>query len=521
MSKKPVVLIIRDGWGINPGGKAQARENGDATLLANTPFHDQLYASYPWSKISASGEDVGLPDGQMGNSEVGHLNLGAGRIVYQDLTRINKSIRDGEFDKNPVLVEAFAKAKGKRLHFLGLISDGGVHSHQEHLVALCDAAKAAGVNDLMVHAITDGRDTDPKGGAAYVAKLEKDLMPSGAQIATVIGRYFAMDRDKRWDRNKLAWDALVLGRGEKCSGLPSASIAAAYASDPRGDEFLQPMIFSHADEQRINDGDVVLWFNFRADRARQLSEAFLKADFDGFDREVTPKVGYYTMTEYDATYYALGCRVIFGPSSMKNILGEVVSAAGLTQLRAAESEKYPHVTFFFNGGLETPYPGEDRYLAISPKEVATYDLKPQMSAPDLTFELVRRIANYDLVIINFANPDMVGHTGVVEAGIHAVETIDLGVRLVVEKVLALGGKLFITADHGNCELMRNPDGTPNTAHTTNLVHGIYVAADATDYKVRDGRLADIAPTLLAMLGVAQPEEMTGISMLDKTGKNAG
>ncbi len=515
MSIKPVVLIIRDGWGINPGGKAQAKENGDATLLANTPFHDHLYTKYPWSKISASGEDVGLPDGQMGNSEVGHLNLGAGRVVYQDLTRINKSIRDGEFAKRPVLAEAFAKAKGKRLHFLGLISDGGVHSHQEHLVALCNAAKAAGVDDLMVHAITDGRDTDPKGGAAYVAKLEKDLLPSGANIATVIGRYFAMDRDKRWDRNKLAWDALVLGRGEKCQGSPSAAIAAAYANDPRGDEFLQPMIFSHADEQRINDGDVVLWFNFRADRARQLSEAFLKAGFDGFDREVTPKVGYYTMTEYDATYDVLGCRVIFGPSSMKNILGEVVSAAGLKQLRAAESEKYPHVTFFFNGGLETPYPGEDRYLAISPKEVATYDLKPQMSAPDLTFELVRRISGYDLVIINFANPDMVGHTGVVEAGIRAVETIDLGVRLVVEKVLALGGKLFITADHGNCELMRNPDGTPNTAHTTNLVHGIYVAADSTDYQVRDGRLADIAPTLLAMLGVSQPDEMTGVSMLEK------
>ncbi len=515
MAKKPVVLIIRDGWGINPGGKAKAKENGDATLLAHTPFHDQLYATYPWAKVSGSGEDVGLPAGQMGNSEVGHLNLGAGRIVYQDLTRINKSINDGELPKNPVLQEAFAKAKGHRLHFLGLVSDGGVHSHQDHLVALCDAAKAAGCTDLMVHAITDGRDTSPTGGAGYLKKLEGDLKPSGAQIATVIGRYFAMDRDKRWDRNKLAWDAIVLGKGTQQEVSPSEAIQAAYAKEPRGDEFMPPMIFGHANEQRIRDGDVVLWFNFRADRARQLSEAFLEKDFDGFDREVTPKVGYYTLTEYDATYYDLGCRVIFAPESLKNILGEVISAAGLKQLRAAETEKYPHVTFFFNGGIETPFKGEDRYLAISPKEVPTYDKKPQMSAPDLAFELLRRIENYDLVIINFANPDMVGHTGVVEAGVHAVETIDLAVKLVVEKVLALGGKLFITADHGNCETMRNPDGSPNTAHTTNLVHGIYVAADAKDYTVRDGILADVAPTLLAMLGQPQPKEMTGKSLLVK------
>lgn len=513
MAKKPVVLIIRDGWGINPGGKAKAVENGDATLLAHTPYHDYLYTTYPWSKVSGSGEDVGLPAGQMGNSEVGHLNLGAGRIVYQDLTRINKSIREGELAKNPILQEAFANAKGHRLHFLGLVSDGGVHSHQDHLVALCNAAKAAGCDDLMIHAITDGRDTSPTGGAGYLKKLEGDIKPSGAQIATVIGRYFAMDRDKRWDRNKLAWDAIVLGRGKQESVPPSEAAQTAYATEPRGDEFLPPLVFSHANQQRVRDGDVILWFNFRADRARQLSEAFLEKGFSGFDREVTPKVGYYTLTEYDATYYDLGCRVIFAPESLKNILGEVISAAGLKQLRAAETEKYPHVTFFFNGGLEPPFPGEERYLAISPKEVPTYDKKPQMSAPDLAFELVRRIENYDLVIINFANPDMVGHTGVVEAGVHAVETIDLAVKLVVEKVLALGGKLFITADHGNCETMRNPDGSPNTAHTTNLVHGIYVATDAKDYTVRDGILADVAPTLLAMLGQPQPKEMTGKSLL--------
>ena len=367
----------------------------------------------------------------------------------------------------------------------------------------------------MVHAITDGRDTSPTGGAAYMAKLEADLAPSGAQIATVIGRYYAMDRDKRWERNKLAWDAIVLGRGAQHTDKPSAAVKAAYATEPRGDEFLLPMIFSHGDEQRIRDGDVILWFNFRADRARQLSEAFLKADFSSFDREVTPKTGYYTLTEYDATYEALGCRVIFGPESMSNLLGQVVAGAGLKQLRAAETEKYPHVTFFFNGGIEEPNPGEDRYLAISPKEVPTYDKKPQMSAPDLTFEVRRRLEQYDLVIMNYANPDMVGHTGVVEAGVHACETIDFGVQLIVEKVLELGGKLFITADHGNCELMRNPDGSPNTAHTTNLVHGIYVSADAGSYTVRSGILADIAPTLLDMLGVAQPAEMTGKSLLIK------
>ena len=513
MAKKPVVLIIRDGWGINPGGKAQAAANGDATLLAKTPFHDHLYATYPRGTVSASGEDVGLPDGQMGNSEVGHLNLGAGRVVYQDLTRINKSIRDGELATMPVLVEAFHQAKGKRLHFLGLISDGGVHSHQDHLAALCNAAKAAGVDDLMVHAITDGRDTSPKGGAAYLAKLEADLKSSGANIATVIGRYYAMDRDTRWERNKLAWDAIVLGRGEVRSDTPSAAVQAAYPSDPRGDEFMQPMIFSNANEQRIRDGDVILWFNFRADRARQLSEAFLKPDFSGFDREVTPKTGYFTLTEYDATYTDLGAQVIFGTETLNNNLGQVVAAAGLTQLRAAETEKYPHVTFFFNSGVEEPNAGEDRYLAISPKEVPTYDKKPQMSAPDLTFEVLRRLEKYDLVIMNYANPDMVGHTGVVEAGVHACETIDLGVRMIVEKVLELGGKLFITADHGNCEQMRNADGSPHTAHTTNLVHGIYVAADSGSVTVANGKLADIAPTLLDMLGVEKSAEMTGKSLL--------
>jgi 2,3-bisphosphoglycerate-independent phosphoglycerate mutase len=452
--------------------------------------------------------DVGLPPGQMGNSEVGHLNLGAGRIVYQDLTRINKAIEDGELAKNSVLVEAFAKARGARLHFLGLVSDGGVHSHQDHLVALCQVAKDAGVEDILVHAITDGRDTSPTGGAEYLAKLTDGLKSSGAKIATVIGRYFAMDRDKRWDRNKLAWDAIVLGRGPVSTLTPEQAVRDAYAHEPRGDEFLQPIIFAHDNEQRIRDGDVVVFFNFRADRARQLSLAFLRPDFDGFDREVTPRVNYVTLTEYDETY---GVPVVFPPQSLSKILGEVVSAAGLKQLRIAETEKYPHVTYFFNGGIETQFPGEDRQIIPSPKDVATYDLKPQMSAPEVTAKVVELLPEYDLVILNFANPDMVGHTGVVEAGIQAVQIIDDSVRQVVERTLSLGGKLLITADHGNCELMRNPDGSPNTAHTTNLVHFIYVADDAANSRVEDGILADVAPTLLALLGVAQPVEMTGIS----------
>jgi 2,3-bisphosphoglycerate-independent phosphoglycerate mutase len=506
---KPVVLIIRDGWGINPGGSAQAEINGDATLLAHTPFHNHLYQTYPQATLSASGEDVGLPDGQMGNSEVGHLNLGAGRIVYQDLTRIQKTIRDGKLAEIPALRDAFKIASGSRLHFLGLVSDGGVHSHLDHLIALANAAKDAGVDDILVHAITDGRDTSPTGGAGYMAALEKKLVPSGAKIATLIGRYYAMDRDQRWERNKLAWDAIVLGRGTVLSGAPSVEIAKRYEAGET-DEFLKPLIFSNPNEARIRDGDVVLFFNFRADRTRQLSRAFLNPDFDGFDREVTPAIHYVTLTEYDRSY---GVPVLFAPQSLANILGEVVSSAGLKQLRIAETEKYPHVTYFFNGGIETQFPGEDRVIVPSPKDVPTYDFKPQMSAPEVTQKVTERLAQYDLVILNFANPDMVGHTGVVEAGIKAVETIDLGVKAVVEATLALGGCLLITADHGNCEQMRNIDGSPNTAHTTNLVHLLYVGADADSVVCKPGILADVAPTLLHLLKVPQPAEMTGHNLL--------
>ncbi|HEY2103445.1 MAG TPA: 2,3-bisphosphoglycerate-independent phosphoglycerate mutase [Chthoniobacterales bacterium] len=504
----PVMLIIRDGWGINPGGKAQANENGDATLLAHTPFHDQLYATYPLGKLSASGADVGLPEGQMGNSEVGHLNLGAGRIVYQDLTRINKAIAEGELARNAVLQDTFRRARGHRLHLLGLVSDGGVHSHFSHLLAIAKAARASGLSDIFVHAFTDGRDASPTGGAQILRECESALSEIGAQIITVIGRYFAMDRDRRWDRTKKAWDAIVLGRGERMEVPPSVAVTAKYQQG-KTDEFMPPLIFADANEQRVRDRDSVLFFNFRADRARQLAQAFLFEDFSGFDREVWPRVDFVTLTQYDVTYPSPH---IFGPENLAHILGEVVSAATKSQLRIAETEKYPHVTYFFNGGVERPFAGEDRKIVPSPK-VATYDLQPEMSAPEVTDEVCARMANYDLVILNFANPDMVGHTGVVEAAIKAVETIDGCVARIVPELLTLDGKALITADHGNCELMRNPDGSPNTAHTTNLVHLIYVANDASQFRCRDGILADVAPTLLFLLGLPQPSEMTGRNLL--------
>src|SRR5438309_8125235 len=504
----PVMLIIRDGWGINPGGREKREQNGDATLLARTPFHDKLYRDYTGNKLSASAADVGLPEGQMGNSEVGHLNLGAGRIVYQDLTRINKAIAEGELARNRVLQETFAGAKNHRLHLLGLVSDGGVHSHYLHLIALAKAAKEAGVTEIFVHAFTDGRDASPTGGAAYLKTCGEELQKSGAQIVTVVGRYFAMDRDRRWDRTKKAWDAIVLGQGEQVKTSPAEALAANY-KEGKTDEFMPPLIFAYAGEQRVRDNDVLLFFNFRADRARQLSQAFLFEKFDGFDRGVWPRVHFVTLTQYDVTYPS---PYIFPPENLEHILGEVASAAGKTQLRIAETEKYPHVTYFFNGGVERAFPGEERKIVPSPK-VATYDLQPEMSALQVTDEVCARMANYDLIILNFANPDMVGHTGVVEAGIKAVETVDACVARIVPKLLELDGKCLITADHGNCELMRNPDGSPNTAHTTNLVLVIYVAKDAANFVCHDGILADVAPTLLFLLGLPQPKEMTGRNLL--------
>jgi len=515
MAKKPVVFIIRDGWGDNQAGPAGAERYGDCPRLANTPFTWGMHEKYPVAQLSCSGLEVGLPEGQMGNSEVGHLNLGAGRIVYQDFTRINKAIVDGDLATNPVLLEAFAKASKSRLHLIGLVSDGGVHSHQDHLVALAATAKAAGVNDIMVHAITDGRDTSPTGGAKSLGYCEDKLAESGARIATVIGRYFAMDRDKRWDRTKLAWDAIVFGKGEAKAVLASEAVAEQYANDVT-DEFMIPMVFEAIDEERVRDGDVILFFNFRADRSRQLSLAFLRDDFSGFDRGVQPKVGYYTLTEYDETY---GCPVVFPAAELRNTLGQVVAEAGLKQLRVAETEKYPHVSFFFNGGVEEPNPGEDRAMLQSPRDCATYDEKPEMSAKEVTETILERAADYDLIIVNYANPDMVGHTGNVPAAIKAVECVDHCVQQVVEKILSLGGKLLIAADHGNCEEMINEDGSPQTAHTTNPVPLIYVGADADELVLHDGILADIAPTILGLLGVIPPAEMTGKSLL--TPKAAG
>lgn len=509
MSKKPIVLIIRDGWGCNPGGDATAQSSCNATILAKTPFTDKLLASCPVSFLGASGESVGLPDGQMGNSEVGHLNLGAGRKVYQDLCRINLAIEDGSLAKNPVLVEACQQAKTGRLHLIGLVSDGGVHSHIDHLIGLVKAASESGVKEIYIHVITDGRDCSPTSGAGFVRDLEKAVAPYGAKIPTVIGRFYAMDRDKRWDRNKIAWDAIVLGRGEQVEGDPADAVEACYAKGET-DEFIKPLIFSDRNEQRVRDGDVVLYYNFRADRTRQMSEAFLYPDFSGFDREVTPRVHFVTMTEYDAKYPS---PIMFPPETLTKILGEIVADAGMTQLRIAETEKYPHVTYFFNGGVETQYNGEDRILIPSPREVATYDLKPQMSAIEVAERAVEALDRYDMVILNFANPDMVGHTGFVEAGIKACETVDKALQMVVEKVQALGGKCLITADHGNCEYMCNDDGSPNTAHTTNLVHLIYVGDDQDKVTLENGILADVAPTMLSLLHIPQPAEMTGHNLI--------
>ena len=508
MAKKPCILVIRDGWGINPGGGSQAAKNGDATLLTDTPFHDYLYDKYPVSHVSASGADVGLPDGQMGNSEVGHLNLGAGRVVYQDLSRINRAIDSGKLGDKPVLQEAFSKAAQSTLHLVGLLSDGGVHSHQDHLVALAKEAHAAGVADIKVHAITDGRDTSPTGAYESLSRCEDELGRVGARIITVVGRYFAMDRDRRWERTKLGWDAIVDGIGEACDLLPSEAVKAKYAID-KTDEFLPAMIFGENETRRIKDGDVVLWFNFRADRARQLSEAFLLENFEGFDRGARPGVSYYTLTEYDEKYH---CPVVFAPEKLDDVLGSVVSNAGRTQLRIAETEKYPHVTYFFNGGEEQPFEGEDRVIVPSPK-VATYDLQPEMNASQVTDEVVSRLEEYDLVILNFANPDMVGHTGVVEAARKSVATIDNCLERVVDEVMRLGGRALITADHGNCEQMIKDDGSPHTAHTTNLVHLVYVAGDSSQVALRDGILADIAPTLLAMMNIEVPAAMSGTSLI--------
>ena len=506
MNKTPTTLIIMDGFGIAPPA------DDNAVTLAKTPVLDKLFQEYAHTTLSASGLDVGLPAGQMGNSEVGHTNIGGGRVVFQDLPRISRAIEDGSFFKNEAYNQAMDNCleKGTSLHLCGLLSDGGVHSHIEHLFALLQMAKDKGLTKVYVHCFLDGRDVSPTSGKGFVQALADKCAQLGiGRIATVMGRYYAMDRDKRWDRNKLAWDAIVLGRGEQCSCSPAEYVEQCYAKGET-DEFLKPGIFAYGNEQRVRDNDVVFFFNFRADRARQMSDAFLYPEFDGFDREVTPKVHYVTLTEYDAKYPS---PIVFEQEQLNNIFGQIVSEAGKTQLRIAETEKYAHVTFFFNGGVETQFPGEDRILVPSPREVATYDLKPQMSAAEVADKFVDAVDKYDVVIMNFANGDMVGHTGFVEAGIAACEAVDSALEKCVKKVLELGGKLLITADHGNAEHMRNEDGSPNTAHTTNLVDLIYVADDKDQVTLSDGILADVAPTLLSLMGLKQPAEMSGHSLV--------
>ena len=507
MSKKPVVLCIMDGFGWTPD-----QTFGNAVATANTPHLDALMRDYPMTTINASGMAVGLPDGQMGNSEVGHTNMGAGRIVYQQLTLITKSIQDGEMMKNPVLVRNMKAAidAGKAIHLMGLVGTGGVHSHADHWFGVLDMAKAMGATRVYLHCIMDGRDTDPHSGKGFLADLQKKLDELGVgTIATVTGRYYAMDRDNNWDREEKAYAAFVYGEGNHAANAQEA-IDASYAADVT-DEFVVPVVTCEGG--RVEDGDTVIFMNFRPDRARQMTRVFCDDDFKGFERRGGRKqVHYVCMAEYDATMP--NCEVAYPPVELKNVLGQYLSDNGKTQLRIAETEKYAHVTFFFNGGVEAPYPGEDRKVIPSPKDVATYDLKPQMSAPEVAAECKARIESgkYDVIILNFANCDMVGHTGVFDAAVKAVEAVDAAVNEVVTAALKAGGCVFLTADHGNAEKMKNPDGTPFTAHTTNVVP--FVVIGCGDVKLReDGCLADIAPTMLPYIGLPVPAEMTGKSII--------
>jgi 2,3-bisphosphoglycerate-independent phosphoglycerate mutase len=510
--RKPLLLMILDGWGINPDPE------NNAIAQAKTPNMTRLCADYPCTDIGTSGMSVGLPEGQMGNSEVGHLNIGAGRIVYQDLTRISKAIDDGDFFTNPVLLDCIArtKASGGRLHLAGLLSDGGVHSHNTHLYALLELAHREGIRDVLVHCLLDGRDTPPKSGADYLACLEEEIARIGVgRIATVIGRYFAMDRDNRWERVGKAYAAMVYGEG---AHFASAALAIGNSYlDGVTDEFVVPSVIVRGEETagQVRDGDGFIFFNFRSDRAREITRTFTDPDFSGFDRKIWPRLSSYVcMTTYDETFHL---PVAFGPAPLTNILSEVLGRAGRTQLRIAETEKYAHVTFFFNGGNEVPYPHEERALIPSPREVATYDLKPEMSAYAVTDELLNRLDEdrYDVVVLNFANADMVGHTGVLSAAIRAVEAVDSCVGRLVDKVRAQGGQVIITADHGNAETMVDENGGPHTAHTTDRVPLILVDDSRKEARLRPGILADVAPTMLEILGLPQPTEMTGKSLIEK------
>ena len=508
-TRPPVVLVVLDGWGLS-----QARDH-NAIALGRTPVYTELLERYPHGSLVTSGEAVGLPAGQMGNSEVGHMSLGAGRVVYQDLARIDKSIRDGDFFTNIAFVAAMARCVDARhaLHLVGLVSDGGVHSHQRHLLALIDLAARRGVTRLFVHALTDGRDTAPNSAAEYLAEVERVMAAAGVgRIATVSGRYYAMDRDKRWDRTRRAYETLTSGSGRQATDAGTL-VAESYAAGIT-DEFIEPGVVVGADSAPIGplrDGDAVIFFNYRADRARQLTCALAFSDFDGFDRGGRPIVDVTTMTEYDATY---GLPIAFEPAScFSGNVAEVLSTNGLTNLRLAETEKYAHVTYFFNSGEEQPYAGEERILVPSPK-VPTYDLQPEMSAAGITDQLVADVADrrHDVIICNFANADMVGHTGNLEAAVQAVSTLDACVARVVRAVTGAGGTVIITADHGNAEQMwdQERDG-PHTAHTSNPVPVLLIDDELRGHghRLRDGSLRDVAPTLLRVAGVTVPPEMTG------------
>jgi 2,3-bisphosphoglycerate-independent phosphoglycerate mutase len=507
MNGKKVLLIIMDGWGL---GQVPS---SDAIQHAQVPFVNSLWKQYPHTTLVTFGEAVGLPEGQMGNSEVGHLNIGAGRIVYQELQRINVAIRTGELAGNPVFrtALAYAKTNKKPLHLLGLVSDGGVHSHINHIKAITSICQAEGIPEVYIHAFTDGRDTDPKSGLGYLKDLQDHLGNTTGKIASVTGRYYAMDRDKRWERVKLAYDALVHGMGEKVSEILPA-IEQSYAQNVT-DEFIKPIIQTGANGQplaTIKEGDAVICFNFRTDRCREITQVLTQEDMPDHGMH-TLKLHYTTMTEYDKTYK--GVNVIFETDNLVNTLGEVLEKSGVKQIRIAETEKYPHVTFFFNGGREVPFEGESRIMVPSPK-VATYDLKPEMSAVELTDALVPEINKGEagFICINYANADMVGHTGVWEAVIKAVETVDACVKRLVTAALQQDYTIFIIADHGNADYMINADGTPNTAHTMNPVP-LIVVSNSWNGEVKTGKLGDLAPTMLKVMGLAKPKEMTGDELL--------
>ncbi len=504
MAKKALLMIL-DGWGIGDHTKS------DVIYSTPTPYWDSLLAKYPHSQLQASGENVGLPDGQMGNSEVGHLNIGAGRVLYQDLVKINKAIKDGSILENPEIKSAFSYAQktGKGMHFMGLTSTGGVHSSFEHILALCDIAKEYGLKDVYLHCFMDGRDTDPKSGKGFIHDLQEHCKKSAGVIASIIGRYYAMDRDKRWDRIKIAYDQLVNGIGEKATDM-EAAMQESYDNDVT-DEFIKPIVNANVDG-RIKEGDVVIFFNYRNDRAKEITTVLTQQDMPEQGMNTIKDLQYYCMTPYDASFK--GVHILFDKENVNNTLGEYLSSLGKKQLHIAETEKYAHVTFFFNGGREAPYEGEDRILVPSPK-VATYDLKPEMSAFEVKDKLVEAIGTekYDFIVVNYANGDMVGHTGVYEAIEKAVKAIDACVEATVEAAKAHDYEVIIIADHGNADHALNDDGTPNTAHSLNPVPCVYVTAN-TGAKIQNGILADVAPTLLHIMGLPQPAEMTGKQLIE-------